>query len=301
MARIEENLIEKARKVDFMVFLEKQEGWHFEKRSIGCYRCIEHDSFILNEKGDFLWYNWYSKSEKGNIISYVQNHITNGDFRGAIEYILNSDCGYYSNKEEKETIKGDVQIHLNNNMKRMFAYLIKKRMIDYKIINELVRQGKIVQDTSNNVVFKYIDEKGNTVGGEVKGSCSYKSYIGVVGNSNESYGFTVKIGENIKNLIVFEAAIDLLSYLQIFKTQLDDCILLSLAGATKTNKIATYLKHFKNINTITVCMDNDSTGNDSMDKIKLDYKDYEILDGRELIIKNQVKDFNELLINGNVK
>ncbi|MCB2299871.1 DUF3991 and TOPRIM domain-containing protein [Clostridium tagluense] len=304
MARIEEKLVEEARKVDFMAFLEHQEGWHFMKIGTHCYRCIEHESFMLNKEGDFLWYNWYSQKEKGNIISYVQNHITSGDFRKAIAYILNSECISYCNKDEiisnekeKIVLKGNVQIETNDNMRRTFGYLIKNRKINFNVVNELVKQGKIVEDKKHNIVFKYINSEGIVVGGEEKGTYSDKAYRSVVTGTDETYGFTIIVGDKCKNIFVFEAAIDLISYYEIFKSELRDSILLSLGGCTKTKKINTYLKLYKTIDTIIVCEDNDDSGNISFKTIKDEYSNYIIRDGRNVLIQNNIKDFNDMLKN----
>ncbi len=300
MALIAKELIERARNVDFKDFLEK-EGYYFKNAGSNCYMCTKHDSFMLNRKGNMLWYNWYSKNEKGNIISYVQSNKTNGDFRKAIEYILNCNCSSYSkdekigNEEKKIIIKGNVDIEVNQDMRRTFGYLINTRKINCLLVKELIEQQKIIEDKSHNVIFKYINSDGFTVGGEAKGTYSNKSYTSVVKNSNEAYGFTIVIGKNIKNIIVFEASIDLISYFQMYKSKLQDSILLSLAGSTKIKKIATYLKLYKTIDTIIVCVDNDNAGDISFSNIQNSYKNYEIYDARGILKQYNVKDFNELL------
>ncbi|WPC42803.1 DUF3991 and TOPRIM domain-containing protein [Clostridium sp. JS66] len=307
MARLTDKEIEEARGKDFKEFLEN-EGFRFKKRG-KTYVCVEHNSLVLNRAGDCLWYNWYSKREKGNIITFVQNNITGGNFREAVAYILNRNIGSYSieesysNENKKNILRGNFKIDLSSDMRRLFAYLTKTRGIDKDVVNQLIKQNKIVQDSKNNIVFKYIDENGKTVGGELKGTCSDKPFSGVAKNSNENYGFTIVIGNNnsIKELKVFEAAADLVSYYQLFKNQLKDTILLSLGGCTKIKKIGTYLRQYNGVNLITVCVDNDNAGNNSFSNINKEYSNYKIHDGRELLLNNSAKDFNELLKKGIMK
>ncbi|WP_270565047.1 DUF3991 and TOPRIM domain-containing protein [Clostridium beijerinckii] len=307
MARITDKQIQEARNKDFKEFLEK-EGFCFRKHG-NSYECVQHDSLVLNRKGNCLWYHWYSRNENGNIITFVQNNITNGNFREAIAYILNCNINsydtkdIYSNENDKNIIRGNVEIERSSDVKRLFAYLTKTRGINKDIVNKLIKQNKIVQDSKNNIVFKYIDENGKTVGGELKGTLSNKPFSGIVQNSNEEYGFTLSIGNknNIKELKVFEASIDLLSYYQLFKSELEDTILLSVGGCAKIRKIGTYLKQYENISSITVCVDNDKAGNNSFGNIVKEYSDYRINDGREYLIKHNLKDFNDLLRKGIIK
>lgn len=309
MARLTDKQIEEARSKDFKEFLEK-EGFRFKKCGHGeVYMCVEHDSLVLNRKGEYLLYNWYSKKEQGDIITFVKNNITGGDFRGAVAYILNCNIGSYSigesygNENKKNILDGNFKIDLGSDMKRSFAYLTTTRGIDKDIVNQLLKQDRIVQDSKNNIVFKYVDENGITVGGELKGTCSNKSFSGVAKNSDENYGFTIVMGNNnnIKEIKVFEASVDLLSYYQLFGKRLKNTILLSLGGCTKIKKIDTYLRQHKNIGFISVCVDNDKAGNTSFDNVSKEYSNYEIHDERELLLNNGVKDYNELLKKGIIK
>lgn len=300
MALLEKDKIGKARSVDFKEFLE-QEGFNFKRETYSYYRCVQNSSLVLNKKGNIFWYNWYSRNQKGDIIAFVQNNITNGNFRKAVDYITNNQVGRYIKIESDDkkvidnTTKDDVVILENNDMKRLFAYLIKTRGIDSKIVSQLVGKGLILEDKSHNIVFKAIDKVGNTVGGEVRGTCTDKVFRGIIKNSNDDYGFTIHVGDKITKLIVFEASIDLISYFQMYKDMLNETVLLSTGGCTKTNKIGTYINLYKNISEITVCTDNDTAGDNAFNVIKSMYKNLKVMDGRKVLKDNGVKDFNELL------
>lgn len=300
MALLQKEIIQKARNIDFKEFLE-QEGFCFRKETYNYYRCIQHSSLVLNKKGNIYWYNWYSRNEKGDIIAFVQNNITNGNFRKAVEYITtNYVRSYYKmdnvdNKIKDTVVNSNIEILRNENMKRLFSYLIKTRGIDSEIVSQLVGKGLILEDKNHNIVFKAIDKAGNTVGGEVRGTCTYKVFRGIVKNSNKDYGFAIPVGDKVTKLIVFEASIDLISYFQMYKDILKETVLLSTGGCTKTNKIDTYLNLYKTINEIIVCTDNDIAGDNAFNAIKSMYKNLKVMDGRKVLKDNGVNDFNEFL------
>ena len=48
----------------------------------------------------------------------------------------------------------------------------------------------------------------------------------------------IKSSTIINKIYIFEAGIDMLSYYQLYKNNLNDCLLLSTGGSQKINKIA---------------------------------------------------------------
>jgi hypothetical protein len=192
--------------------------------------------------------------------------------------------------------KGQVKINYADNMKRSFAYLCKTRGINPVIVKELIDKKLINEDDRHNLVLKYLDKSGATVGAELIGTNSTIRYKSIVKNSDEHYGFSLCIGSKVNTLIVFEASLDLLSYYQMHKDKLNKSLLLSIGGVEKINKIETYLKIYEDIGTIIVCSDNDSAGNIAYDKIAKEYENYNVLDGREPLRESDVKDYNELLL-----
>lgn len=244
-------------------------------------------------------YCWSSRDQKGDIIQFVKDNITGGDFRKAVEYLIGGTGFQYVKPEKKESMnikRGQVEINYADNMKRAFAYLCKTRGINPAIVKELIDKKLINEDDRHNLVLKYLDKSGATVGAEVIGTNSTIRYKSVVKNSNEKYGFSLCLGNKVSTVIVFEASLDLLSYYQMNEDKLNNSLLLSLGGAEKINKIATYLILYEGVDTIIVCTDNDCAGNIAYDKIAKEYGNYNILDGREALRESGVKDFNELLI-----
>lgn len=298
--------IELVKTINFKSFLEKIEGYTFKKEGSNYYRCYEHTSLILKERipGQYV-YAWSSVHQSGDIIQYVRENIIGGSFKDTIDYLLKymnidterNDNTFTNNNAiiEKEC-NNTIDIEYSSNMKQTYAYLHKSRLIDISILNEFISKGIIKQDVRNNAILLHLDFDNQIVGADVQGTNSYKRFKGVVKNSNNSYGFSFIIGKNMDKIYIFEAGIDMLSYYQLHKNCLDNCLLLSIGGSQKINKIATYLSRYDTINTIYVSVDNDDAGNIALQQIRCIYNNKLVIDNRDELIKYNVKDYNNLLI-----
>ena len=117
----------------------------------------------------------------------------------------------------------------NADSKRAFAYLCKTRGLDYDMIADLVRSGKISQEKkTGNVLFKYFDTDGKIIGAEKVGTSTEHKFKGIAQGSDSSHGFEIKRGTG-ENAYFFESAIDMLSYLQM-NHNTDNCRLVSMMG-----------------------------------------------------------------------
>ena len=306
MGLIKEEVILNAKEVDLKSFLES-EGFTFVKESENHYRCKEEHTLVITYKFTNPIYFWYCKDQKGNIIDYVMQNITNNNFRLAIDYILKGGVSItsptisYKQNALVETENKDISIMYSNDMKRTYGYLCKKRGVNPSIVRAFINKGLIREDQNHNVMFLHLNEKNKLVGADKTGTCSYNNvkFKGVVAGSNQKYGFSLKIGTELKKILVFEAPIDLISYYQMNESSLDKCLLLSTGGSSKMNVIETYLNIYKTIETILVCTDNDSAGDEAYESIKKLYSNYNIVDGRVELLNSMVNDFNDLLLKNN--
>lgn len=215
-----------------------------------------------------------------------------------LQYLVDEcdDIEHYIPQYKEKIENVDIDIKYSDNTKRVYAYLVKTRGIDPKIVNELIGNGSISEDDKHNVVFYHKDSDGKVRGADITGTNTYKRFKGTVRNSNENYGFTIKVGNEPKSILIFEAAIDLLSYFQLYKDNLENSVLLSVGGCEKIKMIKNYLNTYKGIDTIIVSSDNDVAGSHCVSNIKTMYSTYQVIDNREELIKFDVKDFNELLL-----
>ena len=192
----------------------------------------------------------------------------------------------------------------NNDL--VIHYLCEARKIDKGIVNDFISKGMIYQSVNfKNVVFVGYD--GNKPAYAFKRSI-FKNFKLDHAGSNKAFSFNYT---NAKSdvLHVFEAAIDLLSYMTLLKMDEIDYTefnYLSLAGAS--DKIAgkseadipialkAYLERNPNIKTIIFHLDNDEVGIGATSKIiSIMNSRYQCIDEHPI----SCKDVNEELIHKN--
>lgn len=105
------------------------------------------------------------------------------------------------------------------------------------------------------------------------------------------YGFNLS-HEHSKKVIVFEAAIDLMSYVDITKDYESNMIAL---GMLADAPLATFLEEHPQITTIRFCLDNDEPGKKATEKLLIKY--YELgFEVENFLPPTGYKDINEWLI-----
>jgi len=302
MGLIKDEDVCRAKSIDLKSFLE-YEGFSFVKESEYGYRSKEEHTLVITYKYGTPIYFWYNKGQKGKIVEYVMCNITGNNFRGAIDYLLNGGVDVTSstenyNKGSLESKIGNINIEYSSNKKRMFSYLNRTRAIKGTIINDFISKGLLGEDQLHNVLFLHLNESDKIIGADKCGTNSFSNvkFKGVVAGSNQNYGFSLKIGTELKKILVFEAPIDLLSFYQMNQCCLDNCLLLSTGGSSKVKVIKTYLNIYKSVDTICVCTDNDSAGDEAYENIKKLYDNYSIVDGRGELLSTGCNDFNDLLL-----
>lgn len=190
----------------------------------------------------------------------------------------------------------------NNDL--IIRYLCNQRKIDKDIVDYFISTNQIYQDKQfKNVVFVGYD--GDKPSYAFKRSI-FKNYKLDHAGSNKSFSFSFT-NPNSSILHVFEAAIDMLSYMTILKLDHQDFKqynYLSLAGASdqivsKTEAdipiaLKSFLEKNKNIKTIIFHLDNDEVGIGATSKI------IKVLDNKYQCIDDHPKgskDVNEELVN----
>lgn len=102
--------------------------------------------------------------------------------------------------------------------RNLFAYLLKTRKLDSKIVQYCVNQKLIYQDQRCNCVFVGYDDSGEPASAFLRGSNEYAPFKTLVEGSRAEYGFTLPGGSN-QRLFIFESPIDLLSYATLKNTR----------------------------------------------------------------------------------
>ena len=118
----------------------------------------------------------------------------------------------------------------------------------------------------HNAVFVGIDENGVPRQASKRSTNSFgKTFRITCGGSDTRYSFA-HFGESEK-LFVFEAPIDMLSYLTLNPENWQQHSYIAMNGVYE-NAVLTALKNHSNLNEIVLCVDNDEGGIEAVDRLK---------------------------------
>ncbi len=279
-----EEQITRANQTDLVSFLNAQ-GEQLVKSGRE-YRWKKHDSVTVSAN---RWYR-HSQGRGGYPVDFVMEFY-NATFPEAVKMLTgeegegrNSTCPAPSpdfRLPEKE-----------ENNDRIIRYLTENRGIEKNMVEEWIGSGDIYEEKKHhNVVFVGRDADGIPRYAHCRGTGETK-YRGDVAESDKSYGFCHRGTDN--QLFVFEAAIDLLSFIQLFPKDWKKRSYLSLGGISSAALMA-FLSERPQITSVFLCLDNDHAGNEASEKLAI-----EIPDGYSVIrLKPSRKDWNEILCDKN--
>jgi hypothetical protein len=256
------------------------------------YTLKEMDSIRIYDKSH--WYRWSRQYDKGNNggsqIDFLRV-FCGMDVKEAVFWLLDF-AGYrrIPNATEKPKLKYQVPTQKTEERKPfvlpepsadnsyLYEYLNRDRAIGKAVIDYFVSQGLIYESRHyHNVVFRGNDKAGVTRFASMRGVFDKegKPFKCDVAGSDKSYGFNI-ITES-EEIAVFEGAIDLLSYVDLYSSF--DINLVAL-GMLSDEPLNTILKEHPNITKIRVCLDNDEPGREAAKKIVNKYRllGYEVFD-----------------------
>ena len=143
--------------------------------------------------------------------------------------------------------------------RRLYAYLTKERKLSKEVIDAVVSAGLIYESLPyHNIVFKGNDKTGVTRFASLRGTMDRegKGFRCDVAGSDKRYGFHwYRKGSH--QVVVLEAAIDAMSYLDLFQDW--ESSLLAL-GMLSDVPLATFLQDYPEIRQIRLCLDRDGPG-----------------------------------------
>ena len=167
-------------------------------------------------------------------------------------------------------------------------YLVTERKIGEGLVDFFLNAGDIYEDAQHhNVVFVGRDTDGMPRYAHCRGTKD-KFRLDVAG-SDKGYGFSYQ-GKDDK-LCVFEAPIDLLSFINLFSKSWMEHSYLSLGGVAY-KALQQFIEDHKGIRTIYLCLDNDEAGEAACIHLNKDIPE----DMKVYRMKPPVKDWNELLL-----
>ena len=159
-------------------------------------------------------------------------------------------------EKEKKTLTPPAR---NDNMKRVYAYLMQKRHISREIVSFFAKQGTLYESAEHhNAIFAGVDKEGRVRHIHKKGTCSDgRSFRMNEDGSDSAYGFGYTGTGN--RLYVFEAPIDLLSFLTLYPKDWQENSYITLNGVSE-HAMLQMLKDHENIDTVVLCLDHDPAG-----------------------------------------
>ena len=238
---------------------------------------------------------WYSQYELvgGYPVNFVMKYF-GLKFTEAVESLLGKSYSFVVesyHKEEKEK-KEFVIPKRHDNMNRAFFYLRDERGIDSSIINTFANAGLIFEDDEyHNAVFVGKDSEGNIKHIHKRSTSSGSTFKGNVEVSNPEFSFNWRGKSN--RLFVFEAPIDMLSYITMHPVGWKNNSYVSLCSTAGIAAMK-MLNDNPNIDTVYLCLDNDTAGTVGSQKLAEKIHSLGEYDVWRLYPEN--KDWNEDLI-----
>ena len=250
----------------------------------------KHDSITIRGS---TWFD-HKNQTGGGAIKFMQYHY-GMDFPTAVQELLGQRVTSLSSVPLKSTNQSEKQKDFrlpeaNDNMHRVFAYLIKQRFIAPEVITHFAKRKLLYEDKKHhNAVFVGVDENGVPRQAHKRGTATFgKSFRQTVEGSDTKYSFA-HFGESGK-LFIFEAPIDMLSYLTLHPENWQEHSYIAMNGVYE-NAVLTALKGHENLFEIAICTDNDVGGIDSADRLSDILKEKGYADIKRILPIN--KDWNE--------
>ena len=248
-----------ARETDLLELLTH---FGYQVKRIGrYYTTAEMDSLRIKDRR--TWFR-YSQNTGGDAITLVQQ-FCGKTFPEAVEYLLafngrarDSPAQAAPSVKQAEPPKPFALPPRNADDRRVFAYL-RKRGIAAQVIRQFMNSGLLYEDAEHhNCVFVGKDHTGQAKYAGLRGTYDRdgKGFRGDVTGSDKNTGFSIPPDSSSDQVRVFEAPIDLMSYLTLHREPINAIALCGLYDGA----LETYLKNHPSIKRITLCLDADAPG-----------------------------------------
>ena len=286
--RFSDEQLQRASGIDIAAMLQGQ-GEKLKKQG-RVYRWLRYDSTVIDRN---RWYR-HSREIGGGPIQFMQ-HFYGMDFVEAVKYLLDGEEGaeFVQASRTPEPKLPFTPPKLSKNMHRTFAYLIKTRKIDADIVQHFVSEKKIFEtEEYHNAAFCGYDEKGEMKQMHLRSTLPGNRFFMDIDGSDKQYYFR-HIGTN-SDVYVFEAPIDMLSYITMNKENWRESSYVCLGGVA-IDALKNVLNTNEQISKVYMCVDRDDAGDKTVKRIgdELNEMGYE---WERILPEN--KDWNEDLTAG---
>lgn len=291
-----------------LVSLAESFGYTPQRIGAGKHNLKEMDSLVIfNRK------TWHRFSGKGNRTGSDQvdfaEEFGNMTYPEAMLYLLEN-IGYplpeksIKNpsrkffprvKEKKEEKIPFVLPKRSWDYEKLYRYLVKVRKLSKEVVAFFIQKGLLYESLSyHNLVFVGYDPKGVAKFANMRGTFEpsepgKKPFRMDVAGNDKNYGVNL-CNLDSKELYVFEAAIDAMSFLDLYHIQKENLLVL---GGTWDGPLEQFLKDYTHIKTLIFCLDNDEAGRKATKEYLQKYGERGYDTSFE--IPERGKDFNEYL------
>lgn len=272
-------------------------------RRVGKYHTLkEMDSIRIYNRTH--WYRWSEKSG-GSQIDFLKQ-FGGMDFVEAVEWLLDF-IGCRKGQGLKKTIrvvkpekpepeKAFVLPEYAGSNAYLYYYLEQERGISREVIDFFVEAGLLYEARQyHNMVFVGTDASGTPRFASMRGvfDKNGKGFKCDVAGNDKRYGFNV-VRKESSRVVVFEAAIDLMSHMTIYPMQKDNMVAL---GMLADAPLQTFLKEHPDIKEIAFGLDNDKWGRKASAELTEKYKAAGYL-VEDVAPPQEYKDYNKWLVDG---
>ncbi|WAK62577.1 PBECR4 domain-containing protein [Streptococcus macedonicus] len=226
-------------------------GMKLKPGSSGTYYWEEHDSFhIYPNTNTFRWWSRSIGSNTIDLVQVVREELTGQkpSFKEAAAFL---ETGQFENVTVQPPVKEPFEYYLERYEHSDFnigrQYLKEERGLSDETIDTFLASGNLATATHKKgdyfepvIVFKSRDNDGKMIGASLQGIVENRvqhpergRLKQIMKNSDGTAGFSLDIG-NPKRLVFAEAPIDLMSYYELHKDELQDVKLAAMDGLKKS-------------------------------------------------------------------
>lgn len=299
---IKPEIIEQARQIDLLTYLQNCEPQELVRISPNCYSTKTHDSLKISN-GKWMW--WSQRIGGYNALDYLVK-VKGISFVEAVETLMGKAAVLPTltvSKPKPDVPKVLLLPDKSASKDKITEYLFG-RGIDYGIIDYCISKGLIFESLPyHNIVFVGYDSKNKPRYASFRATNSSR-IMGDCSGSDKHYSFRIASGKS-SELHLFECAIDLLSYATLEKLSGKNWQaheLVSLAGvympkqkiedSTVPMALSQFLSETPNVKKIVLHLDNDKAGRGASLALQTILpKQYEVIDEPPA----RGKDYNDML------
>ncbi|SNU07254.1 protein of unknown function [Streptococcus equinus] len=226
-------------------------GMKLKPGSSGAYYWEEHDSFhIYPNTNSFRWWSRSVGSNTIDLVQVVREELTGHkpSFKEAAAFL---ETGHFENVTVQPPVREPFEYYLERYEHSDFnigrQYLKEERGLSDETIDTFLASGNLASATRKKgdyfepvIVFKSRDNDGKMIGASLQGIVENRvqhpergRLKQIMKNSDGTAGFSLDIG-NPKRLVFAEAPIDLMSYYELHKDELQDVKLVAMDGLKKS-------------------------------------------------------------------